>query len=318
MNRFGVLLIILIILFGGLIFWWDQGLKPLSPNDKSLKIFVVRPGSGVRVIANSLKKEDIIKDPIIFFLLVKKLGLDNKIEAGDFRLSPSMTPEEIAKNLTHGTLDIWITIPEGKRADEIADILRNKIPSYNSSWRTVLNQNEGYLFPDTYLIPKDATIELIISQMKRNFNQKFSKLDTSKTKLTKEQIVNIASLIEREARLAEDRPLVASIILNRLNIDMALQLDATIQYGLGYQADKKTWWKKDLTKEDLKSNSPYNTYLKTGLPPTPISNPGFSVLFAVVNPAATDYLYYISDKSGKNHYAKTLNEHNENIRKYGL
>lgn len=318
MKKLGTLLVFIIVLTGALLLWWNNGLRAQAQYNKATQIFVVQPGSSVRQIANSLKKQYLIKDPVVFFLLVKKLGIENKIQAGDFRLSPSMTAEELAKNLTHGTLDIWVTIPEGKRADEVADVLKEKIPSYSPSWRTVLNQNEGFLFPDTYLIPRDATIDLIVGQMTGNFNQKFRDIDLSHTKLSKEQIVIVASLVEREARLLEDRPLVASVILNRFDIGMPLQIDATIQYALGYQKDKKTWWKKELTGQDLKLNSSYNTYMRSGLPPTPISNPGLSVLEAVVNPTSTDYLYYISDKNGKNHYAKTLDEHNANIKKYGL
>lgn len=318
MKRFGTLLIILVFVTGGLLFLWNRGLQAPEPKNKASRIFVINPGSSVRIIANSLKKEGLIKDPIVFFLLVKKMGLDNKIQAGDFRLSPSMNANDLALALTHGTLDIWVTVPEGKRADEIADALKEKIPSYKSSWRTILGQNEGYLFPDTYLIPRDATITIVVNQMRGNFNTKFKDLNSTNSKLTKEQLVIVASLVEREARLAEDRPLVASVIINRFEIGMPLQIDATIQYALGYQDSEKTWWKKELTRDDLKLNSPYNTYLHAGFPPTPISNPGLSVLQAVANPASTDYLYYVSDKSGKNHYAKTLDEHNANIKKYGL
>ncbi|MDO8657973.1 MAG: endolytic transglycosylase MltG [Candidatus Levybacteria bacterium] len=308
---------IIIFLLAFLAFWWKNGLSAPDNRDKNQHIFVVHKGEGVREIANSLKKENLIKDPIVFFLLVKKLGLDGKIQAGDFRLSPSMSAIEIAENLTHGTLDIWVTIPEGKRADEIADILKVKIPTYNETWRIELNKNEGYLFPDTYLFPKDADINSIISLMRDIFEKRYSTIPNNNN-LSKNEIVIIASLIEREAKFENDRPLVASVILNRINIGMALQIDATVQYALGFQENEKTWWKKNLTKQDLEIDSLYNTYLNTELPPTPISNPGLDVLSAVVNPAITDYLYYISDSSGQNHYAKTIEEHNANIRKFGL
>lgn len=308
---------LIIIFFGFLMVWWKNGLSAPDNADKSQRIFAVHKGEGVREIANSLKKESLIKDPIVFFLLVRKLGLDGKIQAGDFRLSPSMSAIEIAQNLTHGTLDIWVTIPEGKRADEIADILKDKIPSYNDTWRIELDKNEGYLFPDTYLISKDADINSIISLMRNIFEKRYSTIPNN-NKLSKNEIVIVASLVEREAKFSNDRPLVASVILNRLNIGMALQIDATVQYALGLQEIDKTWWKKNLTKQDIKIDSPYNTYLNTGLPPTPISNPGLDVLKAVINPSITNYLYYISDSLGQNHYAKTIEEHNANIRKYGL
>lgn len=315
MTLIGVIAVFAIIGF----FWWKNGLSAADSSNKNQVIFVIQKGQGVREIANKLKNEGLIKDPIVFFLLIKKLGLDGKIQAGDFRLSPSMNSNDIAQALTHGTLDIWVTIPEGKRADEIADLLSQKIPTYEKSWRNVLVKNEGYLFPDTYLIPKDADIDLIISLMGGNFEKKFAQISlANKNNLTKNQIVILASLIEREAKLPQDRPLVASVLLNRLEISMPLQVDATVQYALGYQEDERSWWKKALTKEDLSIKSPYNTYLNPGLPPAAIANPGLEVLKAVTNPANTNYLYYISDKSGRNHYAKTLEEHNQNIKKYGL
>ncbi|MBI2420834.1 MAG: endolytic transglycosylase MltG [Candidatus Levybacteria bacterium] len=309
-----------LILFLGLIafIWWQRGLAPADKNNNTPKIFVIEEGSGVRQIANELKKQGLIKDQIVFFLLTKKLNLDKEIEAGSFRLFPSMTAEEIAKELTHGTLDIWITIPEGMRAEEIDEILAKDIPTYDESWGPLLEENEGYLFPDTYLIPRDTDISQIIKTMRDNFDAKFATLNTSKTDLSKEEIVTLASLIEREARHAEDRPKVASVITNRLDIGMKLDIDATLQYALGYQKDEKRWWKGSLTNEDKAINSPYNTYRVSGFPPSPISNPGLASLEAAVYPANTSYIYYITDKSGTNRYATDLEGHQANIEKYGL
>ncbi|RJQ35923.1 endolytic transglycosylase MltG [Candidatus Microgenomates bacterium] len=319
MRKVFILIFVISTLLAAFYLWWFLGLKAVNTSNKNQVIFVVQKGKGVREIANKLKQEELIKDPVVFFLLIKKLGLDGKIQAGDFRLSPSMSAQDIANALTHGTVDEWITIPEGKRADEIADMLKAKIPTYEESWRDLLNKNEGYLFPDTYLIPKDTDINLILSIMKNNFEKKIASIpNIDKSNLSKKEIITVASLVEREAKLAKDRPLVASVILNRYDISMPLQIDATIQYALGFQKSENTWWKKALTITDLKIDSPYNTYLHTGLPPTPIANPGFEVINSVVNPAQTDYLYYISDSTGQNHYAKTLNEHNANIKKYGL
>lgn len=298
--------------------WWQNGLRPANTLDKTPKIFVVKNGEGVREIANNLKTGGLIKDPIVFFLLTKTEGIDKKIQAGDFRLNSAMSAQEVATNLTHGTLDIWTTIPEGLRATEIADILKAKIPSYSDYWKTALEINEGYLFPDTYLIPRDADINMILSLLKNNFQKKFDGVkDTKTTVLTDAQTVIIASIVEREAIFSEDRPMVASILINRLNIGMALGSDPTVQYAVGYQADTKSWWKKDLTIDDLAINSPYNTRKNAGLPPTPISNPGLSAIQAALTPAKTDYLYFFSDKQGHLHFATTLEGHNANIKKYG-
>lgn len=317
MKRITILFIVLIFFILGIVIWWKHGLTPANNKDTSSKIFLVTKGQSIREIASNLKKERLITDPTVFYLLVKQLGFESKIQAGDFRLSPSMSAKKLAEELTHGTLDIWVTIPEGKRADEIADMLKEKIPTYDESWREALQKEEGYLFPDTYLIPRDATSELVIPILKNNFESKYTTL-TAKANRSKQEIVIIASLIEREAKHAQDRPLVASVIYNRLEIDMALQIDATVQYLLGYQPAEKTWWKRHLTINDLAIDSPYNTYKNPGLPPGPIANPGISALEAAANPTTSDYLFYITDKNGVNRYAKTNAEHNANIQKYGL
>ncbi|MBI2622374.1 endolytic transglycosylase MltG [Candidatus Microgenomates bacterium] len=315
MKRGLITLVIFIILVGGLFFWWQQGIEAISNNNQITQIFVVQKGEGLRSIARHLKEEKLIRDPIVFFLLVKKLGIDNNIQAGDFRLSPSMTAQQIATELTHGTLDVWVTIPEGLRSEEIAEILKNKLSTYQSAWILELKKHEGYLFPDTYLIPKDADISLIIQIMRNNFDQKWQTLglQEKQTALTASEIVILASLVEREAKFTEDRPLVASVLSNRLKIDMPLQADATVQYAIG--KINGSWWKHP-TPEDLKINSPFNTYKNYGLPPAPIANPGLDTLKAAVSPAKTRYFYYLSDKEGRMHYAETLEEHNTNIEKY--
>lgn len=318
MKKLTILVVILATFAMLGLFWWQNGLQAADPLNKTPEIFIIKNGQGVREIAKNLKQEGLIRDQIVFFLYARFKGIDKQIQAGDFRLNPSMKALDIAENLTHGTLDIWVTIPEGLRADEIADILKEKMPTYEESWRTKLKANEGYLFPDTYLIPRDADADMVINLLKNTFEEKFNTLDTSNTNLTKNQIIIVASLIEREARHDQDRPLVASVILNRFNIGMKLDLDATIQYALGYQENEKRWWKKSLTLDDIKLNSPYNTYRAAGLPPTPISNPGLASLNAAINPANTDYLFYITDSKGINHYAKTIEGHNANIKNYGL
>ena len=153
-----------------------------------------------------------------------------------------------------------------------------------------------------------------------NFNRRFDNELREKARnkgFTIEQVITLASLIEREARFAEDRQKVASVLLKRLENNMKLDIDATVQYLLGYQAEDKNWWKKELTLADLTVDSPYNTYKIAGLPASPIANPGLASIKAVVEADAdSPYLYYISDKSGHLHFAGTLEEHNENIRQY--
>ncbi len=317
MRKLVTVAVLFLILLSASILWWNNGIAPVNKNNKKEITFVIGKNQSVRTIANSLKKENLIKDPIAFFILVERLGLDKKIQAGDHRLSQAMTAEEVARSLTLATNDVWITIPEGYRGQEIADALEKEIRTYKNSWRKTLEENEGYLFPDTYLIPKTAEINQIVSILRNNFNNRFIEIEKNKRPdLDNGEIVRVASLVEREARHNVDRPLVASVIYNRLKIGMKLDIDATVQYVLGYQEDEKRWWKKGLTNEDLTISSPYNTYRNPGLPPAPISNPGIAALSAAANPAQTNYLYYISDKKGVNHYAQTLEEHNANKEKH--
>lgn len=319
MKKIAAVVIITIVVIGGSIIWWNNMLQAPDPNNNTSTIFVINKGDAVKEIAYNLKSKGLIKSPIAFFLLIKKLDFDKKIEAGDFRLNPSMGALEIAEILTHGRLDIWVTIPEGLRAEEIAEILKDNIPSYKSFWKDVLAEKEGYLFPDTYLIPKDADSKLVVALMLDNFDKKYSSIKTTEiSTLSKNESVIVASLVEREAKFPEDRPLVASVIHNRLKIGMKLDIDATVQYALGLRKDQKTWWRKNLTLDDLKINSSYNTYLRLGLPPGPIANPGIEALRAALVPQNTEYLYYVSDKTGRNHYAKTFAEHQANIERYAV
>lgn len=315
-NKILVFIVLFIIVsIGGIWFWWQINSTPVNPSDTSQKVFVIEQGAGVRSIANDLKQQGLIKSPTAFYLWVKFNHLENGIQAGDFRLSPSMSLAILTKNLTHGSLDYWVTIPDGKRALEIAAILQEKTSNYSDAWKEELIQNEGYLFPDTYLIPSTASIDDIVALLRKNFDAKYATI-TANNALSEKQIVTVASLVEREARFPEDKPLVASVIYNRLHSGMPLQIDATVQYAVGYDKTEQSWWKKGLTVDDLKIDSPYNSYTNTGLPPTPICNPGASDLEAAANPANTDYIFYVSDSSGHLHFAKTLQQHNANIKKY--
>lgn len=316
MKKFLILIVILAIFFLGFFVWWNRGLSAVNPQNKQTQFFVIPQGQGIREISNNLKEQGLIQDPIVFFLLVKQKGIDEKIQAGDFRLSPSMTALQIAENLTHGSIDVWVTIPEGQRADEIADTLQQKIPSYEESWRASLRKEEGYLFPDTYLIPKDATVETVTTLLTNTFYTRVKEMGLTQNSQGLNRLVTIASLIEREAITDAEKPIISGIINNRLDLGMALQVDATIQYAKGKRGN--TYWA-PVTQEEYRSvRSNYNTYLSPGLPPTPIANPGLSALRAAQNPADTPYLYYLHDKNGTIRYGRTLDEHNENIQKYGL
>ncbi len=308
--------LILLALAAGALGYFVTANLPTDPSDHSNKIFVISKGESIREIGNSLKGEGLIRDPVAFFVYIKLNHQDKNIQAGDYRLSPSMSLKKVVDSLNHGTLDIWVTIPEGLRAEEIADIFEKSLPSYKNSWRATLDINEGYLFPDTYLVPREAEVNGVVTMMKNNFSKKVTVLGLAENNPRLAAAVIIASIIEKEAKFAEDMPIVSSVIQNRLGLGMKLDVDPSVAYALGYQTDTKTWWKKELTYDDLQINSPYNTYRNAGLPPTPISNPGAAAIKAALNPANTDYLYYISDKKGHIHAAKNIEGHNANIKKY--
>ncbi len=317
MKRLFGPLIILVFLVAVFSFWYKEGLLPVDKSDKSAKIFVIQQGESVNSIVNNLKNADLIRSKLVFYLLIKQLGIEKSIQAGDFHLSRSLSATEIAKELTHGTLDVWVTIIEGLRKEEIANIFAK---SHNIPETVFIeNTQEGYLFPDTYLIPREATVEQILTILKNNFDKKVSAdiISAAKNKgFSVDELLTLASLIERETQSYEDKKIVAGILLNRLEIGMPLQVDATVQYALGYDKKERSWWKKHLTEKDLKIDSDYNTYINIGLPPGPICNPGLDSILAVINATDTNYLYYISDKNSKMHYATTLEEHNRNISRY--
>ena len=296
--------------------YWITGNMAVNPRNSPPKIFVINKGDSIREIGNNLKRQGLIRDAVVFFVYVKLNNKDREIQAGDYRLSPSMSLSKLMDAISHGTLDLWVTVPEGIRAEEVADIFEKDLPSYDTSWREKLNAQEGYLFPDTYLVPKDASVDMVIATMKNNFSRRIESVGLTTSDQHLVRILTIASLIEREAKSEGDMSIVSSVIHNRLDIGMKLDIDATIQYALGYQESEKRWWKRELTIDDIKLNSPYNTYRNAGLPPTPIGNPGLAAIRAALSPAITDYYYYVSDKKGKIHPAKTIQEHNANIQKY--
>lgn len=319
MKKILMIFVIILLLVMAAFLYYKEGSLPVNKNSTENQIFVVTQGEALNSIAKNLEKQGLIRNKIVFYAIVKQLGIERSIQAGDFRLSPSMDAFSIANNLTHGTLDVWVTLIEGTRVEEMAQIIAKNFNVPETEF--IKLAVEGYMFPDTYLIPRGATANMITKILSDNFNSKFTfamKEKAAKTSgLSPKEVIIIASMVEKEARLEKDRPKVAGIIIKRLKNDWPLQIDATIQYALGYQSQEKSWWKKHLTIDDLKIDSPYNTYENPGLPPGPICNPGLSSINAVVNAdIESDYMYYLSDKSGNMHYGKTLEEHNANVRKY--
>lgn len=315
MKNFAVLVSFIILFLATFFIWFTSSIAPKSQT-KNYKTFVITPGSNLSDISKKLQKEEFIKNSLAFQILSTTTGFAKKIQAGSFHLSPHLSASEIAKELTKGTFDVWVTIPEGLRVEEIAEILNSKLGTNRSEFLKV--SKEGYMFPDTYLIQKSATAQEIAKIMRDNFEKRLSSdmEQILKTGQGLEQTIILASIVEREAKFDTDRPVVAGILLKRLQAGVSLGADATVQYAKGYQESEQSWWKKTLTEEDLEIDSPYNTRKFARLPPGPICNPGLSSIKAVITPKTSDFFYYLSDRDGKMHYAATLEEHIENIRKY--
>ncbi len=298
--------------------------KPLSDSSQNID-FSIEDGSSINIVIQNLIEVGLLDDSDQIFLKIylKLNKLDSTIQAGEYSIPQNLDMIQLIRTLQNGQIkSIWVTFPEGMRADEYADTLvqafseletsqfskdkfmnlivdKNFIDSINLPFET--ETLEGSLFPDKYLLPEAITEEEIIITMTDNFKSKI-------TDTTYEQLI-IASLLEREGRTEEERYYIADIIQRRFNEGWFLNIDATLLY---YYKD----WKHEITIEDIETDHDYNTYLRLGFPPTPICNPGLSSINAALDPTPNNYYYYIHDKNGNIHYATTLEEHNANVIQY--
>lgn len=290
--------------------------EPYKASDKSIKTISIPSGSSTTDIGKILADNGVIKSSNSFKYFSKFKGYDSKYLAGNYALSPSMSMDKIAKIIISGkTNDITFTIPEGYTEYDIANKLAklgivNKTTfkslleggSFTSSYSFLKDAQsgkhklEGYLFPSTYTIPADASEETMIKAMLNKYDSVFTseyKARAKKLGYSENEIIIIASIIEKESGVAKDRKNIASVIYNRLNDGMALQMDSTVQYVLGLSSNRK----EDLSNDDTQVKSDYNTYLNTGLPPGPICCPGEASIKAALYPSSTKYMYFIlSDK----------------------
>ncbi len=301
MRKFGFIFLLIIILLIPVIVL-KIGNLPVSSN-KNNQDFIINKGEKLTSIATRLQDNSLIRHKYFFLYNVYISGQKNKIQAGKYRLSQNLsTPEIIKKLTTGGTSDYWIKIIEGQRVEEIT-------PRFSRSY-------EGYLFPDSYLVPDYYTSDQILKMIQDNFDKKFTQAkENSSSKLSDKEIIILASLIEREARSLEAKKVIAGILINRLEIGMGLQVDATIQYLRDTLKPPKDYWL-PIKSSDISIVSPYNTYKNRGLPPGPICNPGYDSIYAAFHPTDTNYMYYITGNDNQMHYAQTLSEHNANIAKY--
>lgn len=312
--------------------WWQNAIQPPASFTES-KAFVISKGASAASIGKKLVKEGIIRNELAFKIYVQLTGRQKSIKAGFYKLPPKLTLPAVVKKLAQGPEGVWVVYPEGLRREESALVTIKTLGLQGKNaekfWHDFLSLSqgkEGFLFPDTYLFSLYITPKQVIAEMTENFEKKWAQLssDLTKSNLTQKEVIVLASIVERETRSDEERPIVAGILLKRLASSWPLQADATLQYILGTKRCSKlplpevldcNWWTPPAG-ADKKLRSSYNTYLINTLPPAPIANPGLSSIKAVLQPQDSPYWFYLHDKNGNIHYARTIQEHNQNIRKY--
>lgn len=294
----------------------------------------VLPGQSASGILAQLTELGIVRDPVLMRAYLRYRGIDRTIQAGHYVLSGTMTTRQLAEALQRATLPpMVVTVPEGWRLEQIAESLPGAGVSFTpqdflDSARSGLvpspllselpgpSQLEGFLFPDTYHLDSQSSAIDLIGAMLQSFDLRVTselRSGFARQGLSLYQAVTLASIVEREAVIPDERPMIASVFLNRLALGMRLDADPTVQYALGRQPDG-SWWKPGLTIDDLQIASPYNTYVNIGLPPGPIANPGLESLRAVAEPADSPFLYFRAgcDGSGRHVFAETFEEHLQN------
>lgn len=294
-----------------------------SDRDAGENIYmVVKPGTTASEISDRLMQLGVIDSRLRFWWLMKLQGDASKFKTGTYAFTPHMDEQAVLDKLVAGdTTVVKFTIPEGFGIKEIAKRLADEglvdeqeflaeakdfAPyDYMKKRPNVRYAAEGYLFPDTYVIHSDVSTEGIMKMMAEDFDTRLTpalRQQAAAKGLSIHDLVTLASLVEKEARYDEDRPIIAQVFFKRLQMGMPLQSDTTLQYLMAGP-------KEDVSIEDTKIDSPYNTYQHEGLPPGPIASPGMKSILAVLNPANTDYLYFVADRQGHNHYSQTYDEH---------
>jgi len=300
-----VLLLVLAASAAYAVFYLDRSLPAESAQ------VVIPRGSSLADIAALLKSRGVVRSALAFRALARLQHADADVRAGAYAFAPRESMAEVLEQLRTGGAQVatWITIPEGFTAEQIALRIQAEDIGKAAAFARVLRQHEGFLFPSTYLIPLAATPAEVATMLTDQFAKELPADAAARARalhVSVRQAVTVASLVEREAKVEGDRPLIAAVIYNRLRAGMPLQIDATIEYALPAH-------KTELSLHDLAIDSPYNTYRHPGLPPTPIANPGLPSLQAALHPAKTDALYYVYCGNGHHVFAKTFAQHEKNV-----
>ncbi len=314
------------IIFAAFVYQYATTPASASPDEQVVEI---KPGMTLKKVAHFLADKELLKEPSNFMLYTYLQGEQNRIQAGEYRLSPSMPPRDILEALTSGMAVLYVvTIPEGYRITEIADLLETKGLAEKAAFiEATRNQElldsmhipsgslEGYLYPETYRFSKAAGARRIVQTLLDTFKERVLQSErvqqVKAMQFTFHEIVTLASLIEKETGLGKERTLISSVFHNRLIKKMRLQTDPTVIYAM---AD----FDGNIRKKDLSIDSPYNTYKHFGLPPGPIASPGLESIQAAMNPEESAFLYFVSRKNGSHQFSTNYKDHTRAVRKYQL
>ncbi|MBU1616779.1 MAG: endolytic transglycosylase MltG [Candidatus Margulisbacteria bacterium] len=305
-------------------------LQPANPFDRQGTLVAIPAGSSAKQIKAILAQKRLLPPRSSFLILLRLFGLQDKVKAGEYLISPSMfLPEIIIKLVANETVppkQIRVTFPEGSSIYKMGEILKASRYLQWQGFQTLVNEGitaerrakhykifryissespEGYLFPDTYDFFPEASLDLVVETMLRRFEAvilPFWDKEKGKTKLTLHEILTLASIVEKEAKIPAERPIIASVFYNRLKIGMPLAADPTVKYALENPSKK-------VFLNQLNVDSPYNTYKRAGLPPGPICNPGLDSIKAAINPAKTDFLFFVARSDGSHKFSKSFEEH---------
>jgi UPF0755 protein len=316
---------------GALVYLYRRVTQPYRGFQAAEQFVDIPQGAGSRGIRERLVAGGVIRDATTFRIALWMSGEGRRLKAGEYRFDREMTPFEVIDKLARGDVYVVnVTFPEGLTAAEMSKIFESHgigpaaafvHAAGNAALVRGLDPSagdlEGYLFPETYALPRHveaaALVRLMVSRFERVFTSELQQAATARH-LTVRQAVTLASIVEKETAKTEERPLVAAVYLNRLRVNMPLQCDPTVIYALL----KAGRFAGNLHREDLNLDSPYNTYRYPGLPPGPIASPGRASLEAVVHPANSDFLYFVSRNDGSHEFARTLEEHNRNVQKFQI
>lgn len=340
-----IALLILVFAGAGALWFWSYP-DTAGPSRSEAAVVDIPQGIGVTGIARILADARVVEDDIRFLLLVKVMGAATQLKAGEYAFAPGMTPRAVLGVLSAGkVVQHTITLPEGLTVDQIADVVSSggwgsredflrlaADPEILGKFGVMNGSAEGYLFPDTYFFAKGTGLRTIITAMLKRMalvlaeegvgrgetrikipvsssTSEGAMVEQGVIPLSLHEVLTLASIIEKESALPDERPLVARVFLNRLRQGMKLQADPTVIYGLAKFGSP-------LTRGDLKTQNPYNTYVNRGLPVGPICNPSRSAIAAVVRPSAEDYTYFVAQSDGTHYFSKTLTEHNRAVSRY--